>query len=50
MLFLWISIPFVYKGSGTCGTEVMQNFFLCVYMYIFIYLFHGVYEMNFHAL
>ena len=26
MLFMWISIPFVRKGSGTCGTEVMQNF------------------------
>jgi len=27
MLFVWISIKFVCKGSGTCGTEVMQNFF-----------------------
>ena len=31
MLFVWISIPFVCKGSGTCGTEVMQNFCCCVY-------------------
>ena len=31
MLFLWISIPFVCKGSGTCGIEVMQNVFWCVY-------------------
>ena len=31
MLFVWIPIPFVCKGSGNCGTEVMQNFFLCVY-------------------
>jgi len=29
MLFVWISIPFVCKGFGTCGTEVMQYFF-CV--------------------
>ena len=29
--FLWISIPFVCKGSGTYGTEVMQNFFLCMF-------------------
>jgi hypothetical protein len=26
MLFVCISIPFVCKGSGTCGTEVMQIF------------------------
>ena len=30
MLFVWISIQIVYKGSGTCGTEVMQNFFFDV--------------------
>ena len=27
MLFLWISILFACNGSGTCGTEVMQNLF-----------------------
>ena len=26
MLFVWISIPFLCKVSGSCGTEVMQNF------------------------
>ena len=31
MLFVLVSIPFVCKGSGTCGTEVLQNFFLRVY-------------------
>ena len=36
MLFVWISIPFVCKGSGTCGTEVMQNLF-DIYIYIYIY-------------
>ena len=28
----WSLIPFVCKGSGTCGTEAMKNFFLCVYI------------------
>ena len=38
MLFLWISIPFVCDGSGTCGTEVMQNFFfMCVHNFHFKY-------------
>jgi hypothetical protein len=27
MLFVWMSVPFGCKGSGTCGTEVMQNLF-----------------------
>ena len=35
MLFVWISIPFVCKGSGTCGTQVMKNFF-------------GAVSLNFH--
>ena len=41
MLLVWISIPFVCKGSGTYGTEVMQKFLMCVSVLSGLFMLHN---------